>query len=552
MARIISDISNLYPAYAIALIVNFFTKYNFGDSITPLYLIMGVWILTATIRQIGQYSSSMIGFRVATRANLDAQLYIMKHLFSLDMDWHEKENSGNKMKRIDKGSSGIENILRIWISNFIEIPVFFIGTVLIISQFSLSIGGTMVFYIISFYLLSTIYRKRGVAASRVVSIQDEHLNGLIFESINNIRTVKVLSMAKNIFSALTKETEDLFHKIMKRIFWFQTGGRLLQTYSTVFHVSLIIFIIQGIIIGNYEVGFLILFYNYFSRIWFTISEFTDLVDKFATHKNDVHRMQELLDVPVNIDIEDGKVLMAKDWQKMQVKNLFFSYGNKKVLDNISFEIERGKKVGIVGLSGAGKSTLFKLLLKENESYEGEILFDDIPLRNISKKDYLKHTAVVLQETELFNVSLRQNIAIGKESNSEDLLSKAIEVAHVKDFMDKLPAGEESIVGEKGIKLSGGEKQRVGIARAVYKEPELLLMDEATSHLDIESEKKIQDSLHEFFKQVTAVVIAHRLTTIKEMDKIIVIEEGKIVESGSFAELQDKRGRFFELWEKQRL
>jgi ATP-binding cassette subfamily B protein len=220
---------------------------------------------------------------------------------------------------------------------------------------------------------------------------------------------------------------------------------------------------------------------------------------------------------------------------------------------VSFDISRGEKVGIVGISGAGKSTLYKLLLKEHENYEGGILFDDIPLRNIKRSSYFKHSAVVLQDTEVFNFKLKDNISLSNvdESENEALLRRAVKIAHVTDFMNKLPDGLDTYIGEKGVKLSGGEKQRVGIARAIFKQPDVLFLDEATSHLDMESEEKIRDSLHSFFQQVTAVVIAHRLSTIKEMDRIIVIEKGEIVESGSFDKLIEKKGRFCELWDKQK-
>ena len=161
-------------------------------------------------------------------------------------------------------------------------------------------------------------------------------------------------------------------------------------------------------------------------------------------------------------------------------------------------------------------------------------------------------AVVLQDTEVFNFSLRDNITIGAAEVKEDALQQALQVAHVNDFIAKLPQGLNTLIGEKGVKLSGGEKQRVGIARAVFKAPQLLLLDEATSHLDIESEEKIKDSLHTFFQHVTSVVIAHRLTTIQEMDRIILLEKGTVCEQGSFEELIARRGKFFNLWEKQKL
>lgn len=162
--------------------------------------------------------------------------------------------------------------------------------------------------------------------------------------------------------------------------------------------------------------------------------------------------------------------------------------------------------------------------------------------------------MVLQDTEVFNFSLKENITFANPAKSErsELFKKTLRVSYVDDFIKRLPKGVNTLIGEKGIRLSGGERQRLGIARAVFKDPQLLLLDEATSHLDIESEEKIRISLHEFFDTVTAVVIAHRLTTIKEMDTILVLENGKILERGSFQELHKRKGRFYELWEKQNL
>ncbi len=215
------------------------------------------------------------------------------------------------------------------------------------------------------------------------------------------------------------------------------------------------------------------------------------------------------------------------------------------------EIKKGEKIGIVGISGTGKSTLFKLILKLYNNYQGEILFDKDSLHDIKRSSYMQKVAVVPQETELFNLSLKDNITLSQDETNEALLQKSLDIAHVKDFSHKLAEGIDSLVGEKGIKLSGGEKQRVGIARAIYRQPELLLLDEATSHLDIESEKKIQEALHTFLKDITAIVIAHRLSTIKEMDRIVVMDQGEVLEVGSFQALIDKKGAFYTLWEKQK-
>ena len=493
-------------------------------------------------------------FRISEKTALDAELKSIKHLMLLDISWHEKESAGSKFKRIERGASSIERILRIWINNIIEIVIILVGIILIILKFDFGIGVAVSIFLITYYFLAHFYRKRAVLASDVVNAKEEYRSGIIFESINNIRSVKVMSMANKILDILSTNAADLFETIKKRIYWFQAGNSLRNFYAHIFRIGAMIFIVYGVLEGKYEIGFLVLFTGYFGSVWQSISELSDVSEDFAIAKNAVFRMQTILNTPITIDDENGKIKFPNRWKTISVKNVSFSYQDKLVLDDVSFEVKRGEKVGIVGLSGAGKSTLFKLLLKEYESYNGEIAFDGVALKNISKKDYFNHLAVVLQDTELFNASLRDNITITnqKEEKNEKLLENSIKTAHVRDFMAKLPDGIESVIGEKGIKLSGGEKQRVGIARAIFKNPQILLLDEATSHLDIESEEKIKDSLHKFLKSVTAIVIAHRLTTIKEMDKIIVIENGKIIESGNFAGLYGAKRRFFELWEKQKL
>ena len=554
MWRIIADLAWLYPPFALATIINFFSHYTPGQSLSPLYLVFSLIILATILRYRGIYLAKSKMFRISEKIALDAQLRAMKHLMLLDMSWHESESAGSKFKRIERGGASLDKILRIWINNVIEITINLIGVIWIITKFDFHIGIATMIFLVSYYLLSYFYRKRAIAFTNIVNAKEEHRSGVIFESINNVRSVKVMSMAGKITEPLSKNALDLFETIKKRIYWFQAGNTVRNFYAQMFRVGAMIFIVYGILEGKYEIGFLILFSGYFGSVWQAMVELTDVSEDFSVAKNAVARMQEILKTPIIIDDEKDKVKFPENWKQISLKNVSFSYENNHALKNISFEIRRGEKIGIIGISGAGKSTLFKLLLKERESYEGEINFDGIPLKNISKKDYFNHVAVVLQDTELFNATLRDNITITnpRQEHNSVAFQNAVNTSHVKDFLTKLPIGIESIIGEKGVKLSGGEKQRVGIARAIFKNPQILLLDEATSHLDIESEEKIQDSLKTFFKSVTAVVIAHRLTTIKEMDRIIVIQNGKIIESGNFSELHKTKGRFFELWEKQKL
>ena len=550
--RFISDISNLYPSYGVALIVTFFSHYAIGDSLRYFWIIIALLVLAFSSKYAFRHFAKSIGYQVAERVALDSQMQMIRHLSLLDIAWHEKENAGNKLKRIQKGSDGLNRIARMWINNFIEISVNFVGMIFILTRFDARVGISMIVFLISYFIISFFLLKRASIVSQEVDVMEERVLGLMFQTINNIRSVKVLAMADNILKMIGDQIASAFSKIKERIFRFQIRSMILNFWTLLFRIGLMILIAYGIAEGKYEVGILILFYGYFSSLVESVDELSEVTQDLVVCKYGIARMQRTLNEPVLIDSKENKIELPTDWKKITVKNLSFSYGKNKVLKNISFEIRRGERVGVVGLSGAGKSTLLKLLLKENESFEGDILFDDISIKRIDKQDYFKQVSVVLQDTEVFNFTLRENITIASaESRSEQNLTRALDIAHVADFASKLPSGLDTFIGEKGVKLSGGERQRLGIARAVYKQPEILLLDEATSHLDLESEEKIRDSLHKFFQTVTAVVIAHRLTTIREMDKILVIEKGEIIESGSFDELYQAKGRLFELWEKQK-
>lgn len=554
IARFICDIAWLYPAWALAAILTFCTYWKTGESLTPLWWLFAGWIAAIALRLGGQFVAVWIGFRAGERATLDAKNAAMEKLFALDLSWHENENTGNKLKRIDRGGDAIDQLVRIWIRSTIEMIVTFIGTIIMIGVTSKSIAFCSAIFLVSYIAWSRKLLKKAHAAAREVQGKEEQLNGIMFEGMNNIRTTKVLNMTTGIMTRVRHVANETLEKIRERIKKFQTQTVALSAYSNAFRSIGIFIIALGILRGTYQIGFLIIFNFYFGRVIDCASSFSDTIQDFITQKLAVARMEEILHLPSYPEGKDATRNFPKDWKKISVRNLSFSYGNDEVLHDISFDLHRGERLGLIGLSGAGKSTLFKLLLKENENYTGEILVDGISLRSIKKSSYYQRATVVLQETEVFNFSLKENITIAnpKKKNDASALKKALNIAHVTSFLHRLPQGVETAIGEKGVKLSGGERQRVGIARAVFKEPELLFLDEATSHLDVESEEKIQDSLHTFFQEVTALVIAHRLTTIKEMDRILVLESGRIIESGTFSELYKSKGRFFELWEKQKL
>lgn len=552
--RFSGAVTYLYTSYAFAEVVTFFSKNGVGVvSLRPFWTIIGIWAFTQmyafTIREVSKYLMYTIGVRVAVASQLGA----FRHLSLLDIAWHERDNTGNKLKRIQTGSDGYDKLLRIFVDNVIEIAVNFVGMLIVLATLDATITLVMAAFLVTHLVLSYPLARRAAAAARLVNPLEEDVSGLGFETLNNIRSVKVMGMFAPIFERLKDYANRLIAATDRRIKLFRTKTAVQALWAHAFRLLAFVVIAYGIANGHYEVGFLVLFNGYFIQMRDSVETLSGISQDITIARYSIARLETMLAEPITIDDEAGKRDFPRDWKTIAFKKVSFSYGASAILRDVSFIIRRGESIGLMGLSGAGKSTIFKLLLKEYEHFTGDILIDDISIRDIKKSSYFRHVAVVLQDTEVFNFSLQENITLGGVSAKLDkkAFKTALATAHVTDFLPKLPDGLATVIGEKGIKLSGGERQRVGIARAIYRAPDVLFMDEATSHLDLESEEKIKDSLGKFFKQVTAVVIAHRLTTIQEMDRIILLEQGRIIEEGNFSTLYAKKGRFYDMWEKQK-
>lgn len=553
LIRITSDVARLFIPWIFGSIITFAATYAPGTDIQPLILLIGSSIV------LGLYNNSMRDiakffiYPIAEKASIDAHLRSIKHMFSLDTDWHEAENTGNKMKRIETGRDSINRMVRIYVDLFLESSLNVIVISIVFYALSWQLNLMIIFFFITYYTLSLQLTNRAVKQAHVVNVEWEKFEGVSFESINNISTIKALGISRNIMPFLKKNSLKLFHELRTRIKFFRIREGFLNTYQDLFKLSILVFTIWQVFLGNFEVGIIATVLLYFEKIEASAYEFAQITNEFAVAKVGLLRMNQILNQKPLVELTGTKTF-KKNWKILALKDVSFAYKSNKVLKNLSLTIKKGEKIGIVGISGTGKSTLFKLLMKLYTNYQGSISFDNTELKDIKRSSYLQDLSVVQQDTELFNLSLKDNIAISRmypQKIRKKHLSDAMRIAHINDFAHKLNKGIDSLIGEKGIKLSGGERQRVGIARAIYKQPGILLLDEATSHLDAESEQKIKDTLHNFFKNITAIVIAHRLSTIKEMDRIIVMRKGEIIEIGTFESLIKKKGEFYKLWKKQK-
>lgn len=379
------------------------------------------------------------------------------------------------------------------------------------------------------------------------------VHGIAADSIANYSTVKAFA-GEEFEINQTLEINEKYRKVCNRDFkWMVTeGSSRLFSMSAVQIIS--IAIIAGLLINNQiDLGIAIFVIAYLQRVasqLFVLGEIVNGYDKLFLQAAPITEM--VIEPPVIQDVENAKKLVA-DGGKIEFQNVDFAYADAPdvdVLRDFNLVVKPGEKIGVVGASGAGKTTITKLLMRFNDTTNGQILIDDQDISRVTQKSLREAIALVPQEPMLFHRSIKENIIYGNQNASDEAISQAIISANAHEFIDKLPDKLETIVGERGIKLSGGQKQGVAIARAILKKASILILDEATSALDSESEKLIQSSLSNLMKNRTSIVIAHRLSTISKLDRIIVVENGEIVEDGPHQALIDKNGTYAKLWQHQ--
>ena len=378
------------------------------------------------------------------------------------------------------------------------------------------------------------------------------VNGAAADTISNSLTVKTFAHEQHELSNLSKLTTKYKQVYMRDFRWMSVEGSGRILLMSIVQIIAIGVIARMLLAGQMELGIAIFAITYLQRIATQLFALGDIINGYDRLFIQAAPMTEIL-------MEDH-IIKDKSSKKLQnvggeitLNSVDYAYQDAldiKVLNDINLTIPKGQKVGLVGASGAGKTTISKLLLRFDDVTSGFIAIDSTDIRNVTQASLRKNIAYVPQEPMLFHRSLRENIAYGKLDATDEQIKQAVKQANAHEFVEQLPDGLDTIVGERGVKLSGGQRQRIAIARAILKDAPILILDEATSALDSESEKLIQASLAELMKGRTSIVIAHRLSTIAKLDRIIVLDNGKIIEDGTHTELLNKKGIYSKLWNHQ--
>ncbi len=525
------------------------------DSVA-LALPLGVIIAYGSARVLTQVFGEMRDFvfvRVAQHAQRTISLSTFKHLHALSLRFHLERQTGGLSRVIERGTRGIQFVLTFSLFNILPtiFEIILVTTVLFIK---LDIRfAAITFFTISGYIGYTLaVTSWRLKFRRQMNAKDSEANTKAIDSLLNYETVKYFGNEAHEY----KRYDEALAGYESSAIRSQTSLSLLNVgQGIIIGIGLIVVMAlagSGVVQGHLTIGDFVLVNTFLIQLFLPLNFLGFVYREIRQGLIDMEKMFELLDINAEVkDPSDANPLKIENGV-VEFKNVCFGYSaDRDILRHISFTVPAGKTVAIVGPSGAGKSTISKLLYRFYDVNSGSITIDGQDIQSVTQQSLRAVIGVVPQDTVLFNDTIAYNIQYGDPLAGPEIIKEAAKLARLHDFIAKLPQGYETMVGERGLKLSGGEKQRVAIARTIVKDPDVLIFDEATSSLDSLTEKEIQHSLDEVSRNRTTLVIAHRLSTIIDADEILVLKDGEIVEQGNHDDLVELDGEYASIWMRQR-
>jgi ATP-binding cassette subfamily B protein len=517
----------------------------------PIALLVGYGLLRVMSSALGELRNAVFS-KVQARAGRRVALDVFRHLHALSMRFHMDRATGGLSRVIERGVRGIATSLNFLLFNIIPtiVEILFVSVILwwmFAASFALTMLGTIIAYV-AFTLIFTNWRLR---FRRQMNQTDEEANTKAVDSLLNYETVKYFG---NEAHESRRYDESMTRYESAYVKSETTLNMLNAGQATIMAVGLTITMLlagRGIADGSMSIGDLVMVNTYLIQLYQPLNILGFAYREIKQGLTDMEQMFALLDVPAEVRDAPDAVPLALGAGEIRFEDVRFGYRpDREILKGVSFTVPPGRMLAIVGPTGAGKSTISRLLFRFYDVTGGRVLVDGQDVRGMTQQSLRAAIGVVPQDTVLFNDTIRYNIAYGRPGASDAEIENAARLAQVHDFVTRLPDGYATRVGERGLKLSGGEKQRVAIARTILKDPRLLILDEATSALDTRTEQDIQAALRDVARNRTTLVIAHRLSTVVEADEIIVLQEGAIAERGTHGALIAAGGLYADMWRRQ--
>ena len=499
----------------------------------------------------GELRDTIFG-RVTERAMRRIGLQVFRHVHALDLDFHLDRRTGGLARDIERGTTGISFLMRFFVFNIVP-TLFEIAMVIGILLFGYGIGFALITLVAIvcygiFSFRATEWRTQFV---REMNEADSASNTRAIDSLMNFETVKYFTNED--FEARRYDVELERWELARRknrlsLFGLNGGQALIIAISQTCMIGLAVYQVHK---GLITAGDFVLINQFMIQLFMPLGFLGFVFREIKGSLANIEKLFEIMAIkPAVVEADPAQELKVERGGILFNKVNFGYREDREILHDVDFAIEPGQKVAVVGASGSGKSTLVKLLFRFYDTDGGNILIDGQDISSVSLHSLRQAIGIVPQDTVLFNDTILENVRYGNPDAADELVYEAIKLAHLDEFIAELPEGENTMVGERGLKLSGGEKQRVSIARTILKRPPILVFDEATSSLDSKSEQAILTALKEIAEEHTSLVIAHRLSTVIDADKIAVLHRGRIVEQGTHLELLENDSVYAELWRVQ--
>jgi len=540
-------LENLNP-YIYKLLIDAIPSQNYLLLIKIVLLFVALKIAANLSNVLTHY----LGDKILIPAARDARIAVFHRVQDLDFAFHVNKSTGSLISAFKRGDHSFFDLFhnlnletsRIIISLFIVLFFFF------------SITPIIAFLMLLIFFVNTIIGWRlvkiNVKKRLAFNEAEDRISGIITDNLINYETVKFFAQEEREENRLQGEFKDWKNKLWEYANSFRLMDIIIGTLSNLGILAIFWIAIGKLIAGEMTTGDLVMIISFSTSFYYRFFHLLYRFRNIAKNYADIKRYFSVLDNEILIKDPVNPVKVKNIKGEISFEDITFSYPDKKgkVLSDINLKIKAGESVAFVGKSGVGKTTLMRLLLRFYDVSRGKILIDGTDIRNFTKSQLRSFIGVVPQEPILFNNTIGFNIAYGKSRAEKKDIIRVSKMANLHDFINSLPLKYKTHVGERGIKLSAGQKQRLAIARMLLTDPQIIIFDEATSNLDSESERLIQDALWKIAKNRTVLIIAHRFSTIRKSDRIIVLDKGKIAEKGSHTKLMRKKGLYHYLWELQ--
>ena len=522
-----------------------------GFSLTILWFILGGYAVARLGQQIFSEAKQYLFARVAQRAVRGAAMQAFRHLHKLSLRFHLDRQTGGMTRAVERGAKGVEFLLTMATFEILPllIEVIFVSAVLWY-LFGLPYAVITFFTVVIYALFTMRVTEWRMAFRRQMNSADETAATKAVDSLLNYETVKYFNNEENEaarYDDAMRRYEDAAVRSRTSLAAVNVGQGAIIALGLVLVMGFAGYDIQQ---GTMSVGDFVAVNTYLLQLYLPLNFLGYVYREVRQSLIDLERMLGLIEEDPDIKDKPAAPALRLSKGAIAFDNVHFSYRDRPILKGVSFEVPAGKRVAMVGPSGAGKSTISRLLFRFYDPQQGRILIDGQDIRDVRQDTVRAAIGVVPQDTVMFNDTISYNIGYGHFGADQTAIEQAAKLAAIDHFIDNLPDKYESLVGERGLKLSGGEKQRVAIARAILKQPTIFLFDEATSALDSRTEKEIQTALNHVSKSQTTLVIAHRLSTIVDADQILVMNEGVIAEQGTHRELLAQNGLYATMWARQ--